>query len=69
MAQIIFDEEWMVAGKLTEKTGLDDRQIKAYRHGCWIEGVQRVPAVPGGESKRALVWYNFPLINRFIQEA
>ncbi|HGG8758384.1 TPA: excisionase family protein [Enterobacter cloacae] len=36
-----------------------------------MEGVhfKRVPAVPGGESKRALVWYNFPLINRFIQEA
>ncbi|MEG5674552.1 excisionase family protein [Enterobacter hormaechei] len=50
---------------------MDDRQIKAYRLGCWIEGVhfKRVPAVPGGESKRALVWYNFPLINRFIQEA
>ncbi|MDR9934863.1 excisionase family protein, partial [Enterobacter cloacae subsp. dissolvens] len=58
MAQFIFDEEWMVAGMLTEKTGLDERQINAYRLGCWIEGFhfKRVPAVPGGVSKRALVW-------------
>lgn len=71
MAQIIFDTEWMVEERLTEKTGLDDRQIKAYRLGSWIEGIhfKRVPAEPGGESKRALLWYNLPLINKFIQEA
>lgn len=71
MAQVIFDAEWMVEEGLTDKTGLDDRQIKAYRLGCWVEGIhyKRVPAVPGGESKRALLWYNYPLINKFIQEA
>lgn len=71
MAQLIFHEEWMVSERLTEKTGLDTRQIKAYRLGSWIEGVhfKRVPASPGKESKRALTWYNYPRINEFIQEA
>lgn len=71
MAQIIFDEEWMVAGKLTEKTGLDTRQMKAYRLGCWVEGVhfKRVPATPGGDTNRATLWYNYPQINKYIQEA
>ncbi|MDK9606633.1 excisionase family protein [Lelliottia wanjuensis] len=71
MAQLIFNEEWIVAEKLTEKTGLDARQMKAYRSNSWVEGVhfKRVPAKPGGEIKRALIWYNYPQINRFIQEA
>lgn len=71
MAQIIFDVEWMVEEGLTARTGLDDRQIKAYRLGGWIEGIhfKRVPADPGGESKRALLWYNLPMINEYIQEA
>lgn len=71
MTQLIFNEEWIVAGKLTEKTGLSDRQIKAYRLGFWIEGVhfKRVPLTPGAETGRALTWYNYPRINQFIQEA
>ncbi len=38
MAQIIFDEEWMVAGRLTEKTGLDDRQIKLIASEAGLKG-------------------------------
>lgn len=71
MSQLIFNEEWIVAEKLIEKTGLSDRQIKAYRLGCWIEGIhfKRVPATPGAEVKRGLTWYNYPRINQYIQEA
>ena len=71
MAQIIFDEEWMVARKLTEKTGLDNRQMKAYRLGSWVEGVhfKRVPATLGGDTTKATLWYNYPQINKYIQEA
>ena len=31
MAQVIFNEEWVVAEKLAAKTGLDIRQIEKYR--------------------------------------
>ncbi|MBD3706766.1 excisionase family protein [Enterobacter hormaechei] len=31
MAQVIFNEEWMVEAKLIEKTGLSSGQIKSYR--------------------------------------
>lgn len=39
MSQLIFSEEWMVEARLTEKTGLSERQIKSYRLNLWIEGV------------------------------
>lgn len=71
MSQIIFNEEWMIARKLTERTGLTDRQIKSYRQGRWIEGIhfKRIPLKEANSSDRGLVWYNLPNINRFIQEA
>lgn len=71
MSQIIFNEEWMIASKLTERTGLTDRQIKSYRQGRWIEGIhfKRIPQNESNSGERGLVWYNLPNINRFIQEA
>lgn len=39
MSQVIFNEEWVVGARLTEKTGLTQRQIEKYRQGCWVEGV------------------------------
>ncbi|MGQ8977738.1 excisionase family protein, partial [Enterobacter hormaechei] len=39
MSQVIFNEEWVVGARLTEKTGLTERQIEKYRQGCWVEGV------------------------------
>lgn len=39
MAQIIFNEEWMVEKALMARTGLGARQIESYRQGAWIEGV------------------------------
>jgi hypothetical protein len=69
MPQVIFNEEWVVATKLTEKTGLSERQIKALRSGVWIEGIHyKRQSVTGGETQRGLLWYNFPLINKLIQE-
>lgn len=35
MSQVIFNEEWVVGARLTEKTGLTERQIEKYRQGCW----------------------------------
>ncbi|MDF2779883.1 MAG: putative excisionase, partial [Enterobacteriaceae bacterium] len=31
MAQVIFNEEWVVEERLTARTGLDNRQIEKYR--------------------------------------
>ncbi len=70
MPQVIFNEEWIVAGKLAEKTGLDDRQMEKYRQNCWIEGVHFKRVSPNGEkTKRGITWYNLPNINKFIQDA
>ncbi|HDI3034267.1 excisionase family protein [Cronobacter turicensis] len=69
MPQIIFNKEWVVASELTALTGLNERQIKALRHGVWVEGVHfKRQAMNGGETKRGLLWYNFPLINQLVQE-
>ncbi|WP_312226784.1 excisionase family protein [Pseudescherichia sp.] len=70
MAQVIFNEEWIVASKLTEKTGLSDRQIKAFRQGAWIEGIhfKRV-SLSGMETQRGIIWYNYPRINQLVQES
>ncbi|HAW8412907.1 excisionase XisR, partial [Escherichia coli] len=38
MAQVIFNEEWMVEYGLMLRTGLGARQIEAYRQNCWVEG-------------------------------
>lgn len=71
MAQIIFNEEWIVEAKLTEKTGLDVRQVESYRQNCWIEGVHFKRVSPKGnrDSKRGTTWYNYPRINKFIQDS
>ncbi|MCA1920961.1 excisionase family protein [Buttiauxella noackiae] len=69
MAQVIFNEEWVVATKLTDKTGLTKRQIKALRDGVWVEGIHfKRLSVTGGETQRGLLWYNIPLINQLIKE-
>ena len=61
MAQIVFNEEWVVEARLSERTGLSERQIKALRSGPWIEGVHfKRQAMNGGETKRGLLWYNYP---------
>lgn len=38
MAQVIFNEEWVVEYGLMLRTGLGARQIEAYRQNCWVEG-------------------------------
>lgn len=69
MPQVIFNEEWVVATKLAEKTGLTERQIKALRDGVWVEGIHfKRLSVTGGETRRGLLWYNIPMINQLIQE-
>lgn len=49
MSQVIFNEEWVVGARLTEKTGLTERQIEKYRRGCWVEGVHFKRVSPSGE--------------------
>ncbi|HBL7130369.1 TPA: excisionase family protein [Serratia marcescens] len=70
MPQVIFNEEWVVEDRLKAKTGLSDRQIEKYRQGCWIEGVhfKRV-ASSGQRAVRGVTWYNYPEINKMIQDA
>lgn len=70
MAQVIFNEEWLVEDGLKAKTGLDNRQIEKYRQNCWIEGIHFKRVSPNGEkTRRGITWYNFPKINQFIQDA
>lgn len=71
MAQVIFNEEWIVEARLTERTGLTQRQIKSYRLGIWVEGVhfKRLPQTMSANKDKAVVWYNFPKINQFVQES
>lgn len=71
MTTIVFTEEWVVALRLKEKTGLTDRQIKGYRQTRWVEGVhfKRVPLSDVDSEDRGLVWYNFPKINSYVEEA
>ena len=69
MPQVIFNEEWVVEDRLKAKTGLSDRQIEKYRQGCWIEGcissgLHPVANVPYAESR-----YNYPEINKMVQDA
>lgn len=49
MSQVIFNEEWVVGARLTEKTGLTERQIEKYRQGCWVEGVHFKRVSPSGK--------------------
>lgn len=71
MAQVIFNEEWVVESRLVERTGLTPRQIKSYRAGAWVEGVhfKRLPQSAEASKDRAVVWYNFPKINQLVQDA
>ncbi|BDH45716.1 hypothetical protein TUM12370_17600 [Salmonella enterica subsp. enterica serovar Choleraesuis] len=70
MSQVIFNEEWVVEARLTERTGLSDRQIEKYRQGCWIEGIHFKRVSPSGEkTTRGTTWYNYPRINKYIQDA
>ena len=71
MAKIITTDEWIVAGRLMEKTGLNKRQLKSYRLGSWIEGIhfKRVPQSPSADKKNAMTWYNYTRIHQYIQEA
>ena len=71
MAEVVFNEEWVVEQKLTERTGLSGGQIKSYRHKGWVEGVhfKHVSAAGDATSSKGLLWYNFPKINLFIAEA
>jgi len=69
MPQIVFNEEWVVEAKLTEITGLSERQIRALRSGPWVEGLHfKRQAMNGGETRRGLLWYNYPRINQLVQE-
>lgn len=70
MIQVVFNEEWVVDEKLTERTGLSERQIKAYRLSRWIEGIhfKRVPLATE-KAAGGLLWYNLPLINEFIRDS
>lgn len=71
MAQVIFNEEWIVEARLSERTGLSERQVKSYRQGSWVEGVhfKRIPQVEGVSKDRAVIWYNLPKINQLVQDA
>ncbi|MGP9011661.1 excisionase family protein [Enterobacter kobei] len=70
MSQVIFNEEWVVGARLTEKTGLTERQIEKYRQGCWVEGVHFKRVSPSGEKTlRDTTWYNYPRINQLIRDA
>ncbi|MDK2577460.1 excisionase family protein [Citrobacter portucalensis] len=70
MAQVVFNEERMVAKRLTEKTGLSERQIKEMRQNLWIEGVHfKRMSLNGQKTQRGLLWYNYPRINQLVQES
>lgn len=71
MPNIVFHEEWVVATRLAEKTGLSEGQIKSYRHHSWIEGVHFKHVTARGEttSPKGVLWYNYPKINSFIADA
>ncbi|WP_337056970.1 excisionase family protein [Enterobacter hormaechei] len=70
MSQVIFNEEWVVGARLTEKTGLTQRQIEKYRQGCWVEGVHFKRISPSGEKTlRGTTCYNYPRINQLIRDA
>ena len=68
--QVIFNEEWVVESKLSDRTGLGKRQIENYRQCCWVEGVHFKRVSPKGrETTRGTTWYNYPNINKFIQDS
>lgn len=71
MAQILVNVEWVVEDGLTGLTGLSTSQVANYRRNGWIEGIhfKRVSSKGNTESKRGTTWYNYPNINKFIQDS
>lgn len=71
MTQIQLTVEWVVEQGLTALTGLGKKQIENYRQDCWVEGVhfKRVSSKGNVASKRGTTWYNYPKINKFIQDS
>ncbi|MDE9578486.1 excisionase family protein [Citrobacter koseri] len=71
MSQVIFNEEWVVESRLTERTGLTEGQIKNYRLKLWVEGVhfKRLTAPGQTDNSKGLLWYNYPKINQLAQDA
>ena len=71
MPQVVFNEEWIVERKLQDKTGLNENQVENYRLNCWIEGLHFKRVSPKGNagSRRGTIWYNYPKINKFIQDS
>ncbi|HEM6796343.1 TPA: excisionase family protein [Citrobacter koseri] len=71
MSQVIFNEEWVVESRLTERTGLTEGQIKNYRLKLWVEGIhfKRLTAPGQTDNSKALLWYNYPKINQLVQDA
>ncbi|EIS4806098.1 excisionase family protein [Escherichia coli] len=71
MPQVVFNEEWVVESRLAERTGLTDGQIKTYRLKLWIEGVhfKHLTAFGKTDNSKGLLWYNYPLINKLVQDA
>lgn len=71
MTTIIFNEEWVVEARLTEKTGLTEGQIKSYRLNLWAEGVhfKRLTAKGETDNSNGLLWYNYPKINELVRDA
>lgn len=71
MTQIQLKVEWVVEQGLTALTGLRKKQIENYRQECWVEGVhfKRVSSKGNTASKRGTTWYNYPKINKFIQDS
>ncbi len=71
MTQVIFNEEWMVEARLRERTGLSDVQVKNYRRYFWIEGVHFKHLTAKGETNnpKGVLWYNYPRINKLVQES
>jgi len=71
MTQIQLNIEWVVEKGLINLTGLSDRQIESYRQNCWVEGIHFKRVSPKGNegSKRGTTWYNYPKINKYIQDS
>lgn len=71
MTTIIFNEEWVVEARLTEKTGLSEGQIKSYRMKLWVEGIHFKHLTARGETdnSKGLLWYNYPKINELVRDA
>ena len=73
MAQVIFNEEWMVEYGLMLRTGLGARQIEAYRQNCWVEGFHFKRVSPLGKPdksvyQRLMICLNYQQVSRLEVE-